>query len=455
MINKPALLGGNPVRSKPLEDRKTMGEEEKKAVIDVLDSDNLSGFIGGPGKHFLGGKKVRELESLWASTYGFKHAISVNSWTSGLMVAVGAVGIEPGDEVICCPYTMSASATCVFFYGGIPVFADIDPINHCLDPRSVEEKITERTKAILVVHIFGGPTDMDPIMDIAKKYNLKVIEDAAQAPGVYYKGQPVGAIGDIGGFSLNVHKHIHTGEGGVLVTNDDAIAYKAQLIRNHGENCSSLLSKSELPNCVGGNYRFTELQAAIAVEQLKKLPGLLKIREQLADYLNSELAQFDFLQTYKVPWENSSHAYYIYPINYDAELLGIPRSLFVKAVNAEFPDAKRFESVPLTEGYTSPLYWNKIYQEQIAIGSKGFPFNFNEGVTYDYSKGICPVVERMYLKEFICSPIVREPLTIEDMKDLVRAIDKVASYSKELADAFPTVDTEIYSPAFATEKTDA
>lgn len=453
MTNRPVLLGGNPVRTHPLKNRKTMGEEEKKAVAEVIDSDNLSGFIGGPGKHFLGGEKVKEFESLWASMYGFKHAISVNSWTTGLMVAVGAAGIEPGDEVICSPYTMSASATCVLFYGGIPVFADIDPYNHCLDPQSVEEKITKRTKAILVVHIFGGPTDMDKIMDIAKKHNLKVIEDGAQSPGVFYKGKPVGAIGDIGGFSLNRHKHIHTGEGGMLVTDNDEIAYKAQLIRNHGENCSKNLNREQLVNCIGSNYRLTELHAAVGIEQLKKLPDLLKMRTELADYLHSELAQFEFLQTYQVPWENSSHAYYIFPVNYNAEALGMSRSLFVRAVNAEFPEPDGFESVPLTEGYTSPLYWNKIYQEKIAIGSKGFPFNFNEGVTYDYSKGSCPVVERMYEKEFICCPIVREPLTIEDMKDLVKAIEKVSFHAKELSETFPADNSEVYSPAQATEKT--
>ena len=211
MIDKdiPAILGGKKLVSKPLSTRVTMGAEEKKAAIDVIDSDIMSAFIGAPGKHFLGGKKVVEFERAWAEKYGFKHAISVNSWTTGLMVAVGACGIEPGDEVICSPFTMSASATSVLFYGGIPVFADISKDNFCIDPVSIESKITNRTKAILVVHIFGGPANMDAIMEIANKYDLKVIEDGAQSPGVFYKGKPVGAIGDIGGFSLNFHKHIH------------------------------------------------------------------------------------------------------------------------------------------------------------------------------------------------------------------------------------------------------
>lgn len=453
-MNLPVLLGGEAVRKIPFERRRTMGEEEKKAVIQVLDSDILSGFIGGKGQHFLGGKKVKEFEKLWAENYGFKHAISVNSWTTGLMVAVGAIGIEPGDEVICSPFTMSASATSILFYGGIPVFADIDSNNFCIDPKSIEKKITENTKAIMVVHIFGGPADMDEIIHIANKYNLRIIEDAAQAPGVYYKGKPVGAIGDIGGFSLNYHKHIHTGEGGMIVTNDDKLAHKAQLIRNHGENLSETLSDEELINCIGSNYRLTELQAAIGIEQLKKLEDILKTRKVLSDYLNNELAKFDFLKTYQMNWENSSHAYYVYPIKFDGSKIGISRSLFVKAVNAEFPLPNGYESVPLTEGYVPPLYWNKIYQKQIAIGSKGFPFNFIKHRSYDYSIGSCPVVERMYSHELICSPLVRKPLTIEDMQDLIKAITKIADFSKELSKAYANEDTEIFSPNMAADKTD-
>ena len=443
----PAILGGNKLRTKCLTSRVTMGNAEKKAAIDIINSDVLSAFIGGPGKHFLGGEKVLEFENAWAKKYGFKHAISVNSWTTGLMVAVGACGIEPGDEVICSPFTMSASATSVLFYGGIPVFADINNDNFCLDPKSIEEKITKRTKAILVVHIFGGPADMDAIMKIAKKHNLKVIEDGAQSPGVFYKGKPVGAIGDIGGFSLNFHKHIHTGEGGMLVTNDDDIAFKAQLIRNHGENYADQLPKDQLSNVIGSNYRLTEIQSAIGIEQLKKLPTIIEHRNKLAHYLTEELKQFPFLILADVQEKNSNHAYYMFPIRFNAEKAGITRNLFVKAVNAEFPIAKGYESVPLTEGYVKPLYLNPIYQEQIAIGSKGFPFNYNEGIEYNYDKGICPNAEKLHYEEFIASAIVREPLSIDDMKDFISAIRKVYDNATDIMSAFPDNDNlEIYSP---------
>jgi perosamine synthetase len=270
MKKRPAILGGEKTRTKPFPRRITMGDEEKQAVQKVMDSDVLSAFFGSPGDLFLGGPLVKEFEANWAKQYGFKHAISVNSWTSGLIIALGSVGIEPGDEVICSSYTMSASASCCFYYGAIPVFADVDSVTYCIDPKSFEKSISPRTKAIIVVHLFGGIANMDEILRIASKHNIKVIEDAAQAPGIKYHGKPVGALGDIGGFSLNYHKHIHTGEGGMLATNNDEIAEMARAIRNHGENIIESKGSDNFSNLVGGNFRLTEIQAAIGIQQLKK-----------------------------------------------------------------------------------------------------------------------------------------------------------------------------------------
>ena len=202
-----------------------------------------------------------------------KHAISINSWTSGLQTAVGAIDIQPGDEVIVTPWTMCATVSAIVSWLAIPVFADIDPKTLNLSPKSVEKCISKRTKAIMVADIHGLSSDMDSLLKIAKKHNLKIINDSAQSPGAKYKGKFVGAIGDIGGFSLNYHKHIQTGEGGVLVTNDEIIAQKCRLIRNHAE---SIMNENEpLSNMIGSNYRMGEIEAAIGIAQLKKLKELL------------------------------------------------------------------------------------------------------------------------------------------------------------------------------------
>ncbi len=431
MSKKLAINGGTPVRTKKITPRRPITEDDKKAVMEVMDSGHISMFFGSPGPKWLGGKKVKEFESNWCSMFGYKHGISVNSWTTGLMAAVGAVGVEPGDEVICSPYTMSASATSVLFYGGIPVFADIDPDTFNMDPKSIAQKISPRTKAILVVHLFGQPCDMDEIMALAKKHNLKVIEDGAQSPGVRYKGRYVGTIGDIGGFSLNYHKHIHTGEGGMLVTEDDDLALRCQLIRNHGENLVESLGVKDISNCIGSNYRLTELQAAIGVVQLTKLDHCLKHRNKLADYFSKRLSAFPFL-TPAVVKPGNEHAYYLYPIKLDETKLGLSRSTFVNAVLKEFPTPDIWEQTPLAPAYGKPLYLNPVYQTQTAIGKKGFPFSMNPSVKYDYSKGSCPVVERMYEHEMITCPLIHEEVNESDLDDLIRAIEKVHENIGEL-----------------------
>lgn len=426
-----AINGGSPVRTVPFTKRRTMGDAEKQAVIEVMDSDDLSAFFGSPGDKWLGGPKVKEFERKWASQYGFKHAISVNSWTTGLMTAVGAVGIEPGDEVIVSPYTMSASATAILFYGGIPVFADVDPDTFNLTASTIELSITPRTRAIMLVHLFGQACDMDPIMTLAQRHNLKVIEDAAQAPGVHYKGRPLGAIGDVGGFSLNYHKHIHTGEGGMLVTNNEQIAQRCQMIRNHAENLTEALCVDDLSNMIGSNFRLTELQAAIGCAQLDRLDGYLAQRQRLARYLDFQLNEISGLSAAYVA-DGSEHAYYVYPIKYHEHLTGIERAQFAKAVNAELPVAESAEQVGLTAGYVRPLYLAPLYQKKIAMGSKGFPWSMNAAINYDYGRGLCPVVERLHEREMLMTTLIREPLSEKDVDDFVAAIKKVLRHKDEL-----------------------
>jgi len=208
-----AVHGGPKVRDTLFPAHITVGHEEKMAVNQVLDSGILSNYLGAYHENFMGGATVRACEKAWAARFGAEHALSVNSNTSGLIAALGAIGIGPGDEVIVTAYSMSASATAPLIYGALPVFADVEPDMFCLDATSIEAVITPNTRAILIVDLFGQPFNASAIRSLAKKHSLVIIEDCAQAPGASLDGENAGLLGDIGVFSLNYHKHIHCGEG--------------------------------------------------------------------------------------------------------------------------------------------------------------------------------------------------------------------------------------------------
>jgi dTDP-4-amino-4,6-dideoxygalactose transaminase len=416
-VNKLAINGGTPVRSKPFPRYNTIGEEEKRAVMKVLDGGVLSGFLGTWSPAFYGGVQVQQLESNWKEFYGVKHALSVNSATSGLYAAVGAAGIGPGDEVIVSPYTMTASASAAIVYGAIPVFADIDAETFCITPRTIREKLSPYTKAIIVVDLLGHPAEMDEIMEISRERNLIVIEDAAQVPGGMYKGRYAGTLAHIGVFSLNYHKTIQTGEGGVVVTNDDRLADRLALIRNHGEVVVKDKGTDDIVNLVGFNYRMTEVEAAIGIEQLKKLPVLHPPRIHCADFLTDRLKKFPGLKT-PVVRDGVIHGYYRYALRFDENVVGVSRDRFVDALNSE--------GIPMVKGYTEPLYLEPMYQRRIAFGHDGFPWTWPgwKG-SVDYSPGCCPVIERLYYKELMCTDVCHANTTDEDLVDVVKAFEKI------------------------------
>ena len=308
-----ALLGGPKAIDREFERYQSIREEEVNAARDVVESGVLSQFLGCWDADFYGGPKVREFEAACRDFFGVKHAITVNSWTSGLIAAVGAIGVEPGDEVIVTPWTMCASATAILHWNAIPVFADIEPDTFCLDIKSVEANISPRTRAIMAVDIFGHSADMDAINELARKHVLKVICDTAQAPGALVNGKYAGTLADIGGYSLNYHKHIHTGEGGVLVTEDDELADRLMLIRNHAEAVVGDKGIENLNNMVGYNFRLGEIECAIGVEQLKKLKALVATRQRAAERLTEGLRDLPGLRT-PVVRNGCTHVYYIYPL---------------------------------------------------------------------------------------------------------------------------------------------
>jgi dTDP-4-amino-4,6-dideoxygalactose transaminase len=284
------------------------GIEEEQAVLRVIKSGSLSGYQGNYSDQFNGGEEVQALEKEWCEYFHAKHAIFVNSATSGLWAACNSIGIKQGDEILVSPYTMTCSASMPLLFGAKPVFVDIEKDYYCMDPAKIEEKITDKTKAIIAVNIFGQPCDFDAINAIAKKYGLIVIEDAAQSIGATYKGKYAGTLSDIGVFSLNRHKHINCGEGGVITTNNDDTAFKLKLSINH---CEAVVNDIErqgklnqfddsILSMVGQNLRGTELSAAIAREQLKKLDGIIKIQQEYAKHFDIKVR------------ENCEHSYYRY-----------------------------------------------------------------------------------------------------------------------------------------------
>jgi dTDP-4-amino-4,6-dideoxygalactose transaminase len=324
---------------------------------------------------------------------------------------------------------MSASALAPIIYGAVPVFADVDDLNYGLSPESIEKCITPRTKAIIVVHLFGNPAKMDEIMSIARKYDLKVIEDCAQAPMALYKGKPVGTIGDIGIFSLNYHKHIHTGEGGILTTNNEQIAERIYLIRNHGENIVEPKGVQDVFNTHGFNFRMTEIEAAIGIEQLKKLPTLLQVRLENAEFFSNELRNINGITSPFIELDNK-HVFYLHALKFDKHIIGIDRNSFVEAVKAEIPSAILREDTPLIgSGYVRPLYLQPLYQQRATHCS----FNcekYRGHVNYD--KGICPVAEKLHYEELITHEYIRPGMNKEDMMDVINAIEKVSKNIDEL-----------------------
>ena len=431
-----AINGGTPVRGKdkPYPAYNTVGEEERAAAARVLDSGVLSKFLGDWSPDFYGGEEVRQFEAEWARHFGAKHAVAMNSATSGLIAAMGAAGIEPGDEVIVSPYSMCISATAPLFYGAVPVFADVEPEYFCLDPKSVEAAITPRTKAILVVDIFGAPHDADAIMAIAKKHNLIVIEDAAQAPGALYKGRKAGTLSHIGVYSLNYHKHIHTGEGTLVVTDDDALFERLQLIRNHAEAVVKGKGVSNLSNMVGYNFRMTELEAAIGREQLQKLDRLIGERQKNCAYIAERCQDMPGFRPARIR-EGGTSVFYVHPFLYDEKAVGVPREKFLNAIQAELPETglRRKEGPLISGGYAEPLYLLPLFQQQIAFGSKGYPFNspLYTGEAR-YEKGLCPVAERLHEKEYVSHEMMRPGMSQSDLDEVIEAFHKVYANRTEI-----------------------
>ncbi len=434
-----AINGGSPVRTRPFADACYASGNERELLLDCFDSHQWSSFrAGSPDVDvkkictmssrevaeydalelpYLGGKYVRQFEARFADYLGVTYAVSANSATSCLVMALGALNLGPGDEILVPTMSFHSTATSILFFNSVPVFVEVKPDTLCIDPQDAEAKITDRTKAIMVAHLGGNAADMDAIMALSRKHNLKVIEDAAQTPGVSYKGRKVGTIGDAGIFSLTETKNITCGEGGLVVTDDPKVAFKARLIRNHGEAVAeNTWSDEDLVNVIGMNFRLTELQAAIAVAQLESLDRRNQQRQENASYLIESLSKYPELIPQKVE-AGVDYICYILKWRYSPRN-GMPdRDFLVKALIAE--------GIPVYGGYRRLLHENPIFARKIAFGKAGCPYTppYHNG-DLCYGTGVCPRSEKIN-RELIWFSFIHPPNTHEDMDDVVHAFDKI------------------------------
>lgn len=362
-----------------------IGSDEIEAVNEVLKSGILSDFLGAESKKFYGGKRVLEFEEEAKEFFKVDHAISVNSWTSGLICTVGSLDVEPGDEIITTPWTMCATATSILHWNAIPIFADIDKDSFCISPDSIKSCLSSKTKAIIGVDIFGQSADYEAIRNVIPE-NVKIISDTAQAPGAIRNGKICGTLSDIGGYSFNYHKHIHTGEGGLIVTNDEKLAERCRLIRNHAEAVIESRPSSPINNMIGFNFRMGEIEAAIAKCQLNKLDVIVKNRQKIADIITGILAKVKGIQCPQVSTGNT-HVYYMYSLILDENLdrKNIVSQLVKKGIEG------------VSEGYTN-IHRLPVFLNKKAYGNSSIPWNLNKK-NYLYGNGTCPIAEKYHDKQ--------------------------------------------------------
>ena len=374
-----------------------LSEEEQNEVLKVMKSQMLT---------LLHGEFVKKFEEEFARYIGVKHAIAVNTGTAALHIAIAALDIGPGDEVIVPPFTFISTASSILHNNAIPIFADIDDKSYTLDPDSVNEKITDKTKAIIPVHLAGIGADMSALIDVAKDNEIDIIEDAAQSIGTKSYNKKVGSIGRLGCFSFYPSKNMTTGEGGMITTNDDTLAEQCRLLRHHGE------PEWYVYNRLGYNYRMTEIQGAIGRVQLKKINGFIESRNKNARYLSKATSDITGIEPPFIPeYCEPAFNYWIGRINPD--VLGLTKPQFLKA----FPRSKVL--------YPKPLYKTKLFQEKIAY-SNGCPWSCPfYGKEIDYNKVNLPRVEKITQEIFaldIHPNISKEVLdeNIEIMKNLAK-----------------------------------
>jgi dTDP-4-amino-4,6-dideoxygalactose transaminase len=399
-----AILGGRPVREKPFPAWPIFGAEEEAALLRALHSGNW-------GR--LAGSEVAQFERAFADYHEARHGIAVVNGTVALRLALVAAGIEAGDEVIVPPYTFLATASAVVEANAVPIFADVRLDTFNLDPRAVEALITPRTRAVIVVHLGGLPVQWDAFAAIARRHQLVLIEDAAHAHGAEYRGRRVGALGSAGIFSFQSSKNLCSGEGGIVLTNDDRLADRCRSIHNCGRLAGGPWYEH---HTIGGNYRLGEFQGAVLNAQFARLPRQIETREENGKRLARRLAELPGVFPQPRGPDCTRHAYHLLAFRLDVAQLGISRETFCRALAAE--------GVPVSAGYGIPLHRQPLFVNKAFGPYTGCRLARPD---LDYAQVECPNCERLCSLE---GAWLEQRLllgTPQDIDDIVCAFEKVIS----------------------------
>lgn len=406
-----AIFGGEKVKSTPFGTGKRFNGNELKYLQEALEQNTL---------FYWSGKKVKEFTQKYADFCGAKYGVSCSSGTAAIHAALGAVGVTAGDEVITSPITDMGSVIGILYQNAIPIFADLDPLTHNMDAADIERKITSKTKAILVVHLSGNAADMDAIMDVARRHNVKVVEDCAQSYMCFYKGRMAGTIGDIGCFSLNDFKHISAGDGGICVTSDELLYDRLIRFVDKGYNrLAPTAAGLRAVEYLCPNYRMTELQGAVALAQLEKLEWICAQRNAFGEALTAGIRDLPGIMPPKV-LEGGKSSYWFYMFRIDEKAAKVSRDEFSKALAAE--------GIPNQAGYIPTcVYEYDIFANRNAFPGSHLPFTINHGENeITYHKGLCPMAEEILQTAIRLT--INEFYTPQDLADMIAAIRKISDF---------------------------
>lgn len=404
-----AILGGTPVRTEPFPSWPVIKQNDESAWRQVLT--NKRWFRFDEGSHY-----VRDFETAWARTLGAKYGLATASGTTALLVSANALGIGPGDEVIVPPYTFVATANIVLLQHALPIFVDTDPETFQIDPRKIEAAITKRTRCIIPVHLGGSPADMDTILDVAKRHNLAVIEDACQAHLAEWRRKKVSTLGNLGCFSFQASKNLNSGEGGAILTNDQGLYEYCLSFHDQGRGTTEA-SFAYVRH--GTNFRMTEFQGALLSQQLTRLEAQSCTRTDNAGYLTKLLKEIPGITPARMYDGCTRNAYHLYMFHYDrAHFAGLPRSRFLKALSAE--------GIPASGGYT-PLNREPFLKE--ALNSRAFRSVYTEQELAEYEeRNHCPENDKLCEKAvwFTQTMLLGTKSDMDQIAEAIRKIQKQA-----------------------------